>query len=115
MDRFQPQGLNFGPRGLFNFNPGTTQLNGGPGLGPYGSVVNSFAAFLIGATDQTGRTYMPITPTNRQTQFAAFFQDSYQVTRKLTLISACVMNTTLRLRRGTKAAHPTTTPPPTRC
>jgi hypothetical protein len=34
MDRFQPQGLNFGPRGLFNFNPGTTQLNGGPGLGP---------------------------------------------------------------------------------
>ena len=85
MDRFQPQGLNFGPRGLFNFNPGTTQLNGGPGLGPYGSVVNSFAAFLIGATDQTGRTYMPITPTNRQTQFAAFFQDSYQMTRKLTL------------------------------
>jgi len=85
MDRFQPQGLNFGPRGLFNFNPGTTQLNGGPGLGPYGSVVNSFAAFFIGATDQTGRTYMPITPTNRQTQFAAFFQDSYQMTRKLTL------------------------------
>jgi hypothetical protein len=85
MDRFQPQGLNFGPRGLFNFNPGTTQLNGGPGLGPYGSVVNSFAAFLIGATDQTGRTYMPITPTNRQTQFAAFLQDSYQLTRKLTL------------------------------
>jgi len=85
MDRFQPQGLNFGPRGLFNFNPGTTQLNGGPGLGPYGSVVNAFAAFLLGATDQTGRTYMPITPTNRQTQLAAFFQDTYQVTRKLTL------------------------------
>jgi hypothetical protein len=47
--------------------------------------VNAFAAFLIGATDQTGRTYMPITPTNRQTQFAAFGQDTYQVTRKLTL------------------------------
>ncbi|HXB73858.1 MAG TPA: TonB-dependent receptor [Candidatus Acidoferrales bacterium] len=85
MDRFQPQGLNFGPRGLFVFNPGTTQLNGGPGLGPYGSVVNSFTAFLIGATDQTGRTYMPITPTNRQTQFAAFGQDTYQITRQLTL------------------------------
>ena len=85
MDRFQPQGLNLGPRGLFNFNPGTTQLNGGPGLGPYGSVVNAFAAFLIGATDQTGRTYMPITPTNRQTQFAAFVQDTYQFSRKLTL------------------------------
>ena len=47
--------------------------------------MNAFAAFLIGATDQTGRTYMPITPTNRQTQFAAFFQDTYQITRKLTL------------------------------
>ena len=85
MDRFQPQGLNLGPRGLFVFNPGTTQLKGGPGLGPYGAVVNAFASYLIGAPDQTGRTYMPITPTNRQTQVAAFVQDTYQATRKLTM------------------------------
>ena len=85
MDRFQPQGQNLGPRGLFVFNPGPTQLRGGPALGPFGGVGNSFAAFLLGATDQTGRTYMPITPTNRQTQFAGFFQDTYQFTRKLTL------------------------------
>ena len=71
--------------GLFDFNPGTTQLNGGPRVGPVRLGSEFFAAFLIGATDQTGRTYMPITPTNRQTQFAAFFQDTYQVTRKLTL------------------------------
>jgi hypothetical protein len=85
MDRFQPQGLNLGPRGLFQFNPGTTQLNGGPGLGSYGSFVNAFASYLIGAPDETSRTYMPITPTNRQTQVAAFVQDTYQMTRKLTL------------------------------
>ncbi len=85
MDRFQPQGLNFGPRGLFTFNPGTTALKGGPALGPYGSFANSFAAFLIGAPDQTSRTYMPITPTNRQTQTFFFLQDTWQATKNLTL------------------------------
>lgn len=85
MDRFQPQGLNFGPRGMFNFNPGTTALRGGPGLGAFGQFGNSFASYLIGATDQTSRTYMPITPTNRQTQVFLFVHDTYQVTPKLTL------------------------------
>lgn len=85
MDRFQPQGLNFGPRGMFQFNPGTTALRGGPALGPFGSFGNAFGAFLIGAVDQTSRTYMPITPTNRQTQFFTFFHDTFQVSPKLTL------------------------------
>jgi hypothetical protein len=85
MDRFQPQGLNLGPRGRFDFNPGTTALRGGPALGPFGTFGNSFAAFLLGATDQTSRTYMPITPTNRQTQFFTFFHDTYQVSQRLTL------------------------------
>ena len=85
MDRFQPQGLNFGPRGMFNFNPGTTALRGGPGLGSFGQFGNSFASFLLGATDQTSRTYMPITPTNRQTQVFTFFHDSFQMSPKLTL------------------------------
>lgn len=85
MDRFQPQGFNLGPRGLFNFNPGTTALRGGPGLGAFGGVANAFAAFLIGAPDRTSRTFMPITPTNRQTQFFAFFHDTFQVSSRLTL------------------------------
>lgn len=84
-DRFQPQGLNFGPRGRFDFNTGTTALRGGPGLGPFGTIGNSFAAFLLGATDQTSRTFMPITPTNRQTQLFLFLQDSWVVNRKLSL------------------------------
>jgi hypothetical protein len=85
MDRFQPQGLNLGPRGLFNFNPGTTALRGGPGLGPFGTFGNAFAAFLIGAPDRISRTYMPITPTNRQTQVFLFFHDSFQLAPRLTL------------------------------
>lgn len=85
MDRFQPQGANLGPRGLFQFNPGTTQLNGGPGLGPYGSFVNAFASYMIGAPDETSRTFQTVTPTNRQTQIAGFIQDTYQLSPKLTL------------------------------
>jgi hypothetical protein len=88
-DRFQPQGLNFGARGAFWFNPGTTQLNLGSGgaspLGPYGSVVNAFASYDLGAPDQSGRTYMTITPTTRQTHYAGFGQDSWKVNAKLTL------------------------------
>ena len=85
IDRFQPQGLNLGPRGLFVFSPGTTALKGGPAIGPFGGPGNSFAAFLLGATDYIGRTYMTVTPTNRFTDFASFFQDTYQVSSRLTL------------------------------
>ncbi len=85
MDRRQPQGLNGGPRGGFYFQPGTTQLNGGPGLGTYGSLVNSYASFLLGTPQETSRTYMTQTPTNRQTQIGLFFQDTYHATPKLVL------------------------------
>ena len=56
-----------------------------PISGQFGQFANSWAAFLLGAPDQTSRTYMPITPTNRQTQFFAFFHDTFQVTSRLTL------------------------------
>lgn len=85
IDRFQPQGQNMGPRGLFQFNPGTTALPGGPSLGSYGTFGNSWAAFLLGATDQTSRTYMPLTPTNRTTHVFTFIHDTFQVTPRLTL------------------------------
>jgi hypothetical protein len=84
-DRAQPEGLDYGPRGKFVFNPGTTQLPNGPALGPYGSLANSFAAFMLGDPNQSGRTEMLLTPTNRQTYFAAFLEDSYRISRKLTL------------------------------
>ncbi len=85
MDRRQPQGLNGGPRGGFYFQPGTTQLNGGPALGQYGAFVNAFAAYLLGAPQELSRTFMTQTPTNRQTQIELFFQDTYHATPKLVL------------------------------
>ena len=84
-ERYQPEGADLGPRGLFYFEPGMTELNGGPGLGSYGSFVNSFASYLIGAPNQTSRTYMPIAPTNLQWQIAGFAQDTYQATSRLTV------------------------------
>jgi hypothetical protein len=84
-ERSQPEGDDLGPRGLFYFEPGTTELNGGPGLGQYGSFVNAFASYLIGAPNQTSRTYMPIAPTNLQWQVAGFAQDTYQATSRLTI------------------------------
>ncbi len=84
-DRAQPEGLDYGPRGKFVFNPGTTELLGGPALGSYGALGNSFAAFDLGDPNQSGRTYMVLTPTNRQTYLAPFIEDTYRITRRLTL------------------------------
>jgi hypothetical protein len=84
-DQDQPKGLTLGPRGLFYFYPGTTELNGGPALGTYGTFGNSFASFLLGDAEEEGRTWLVTTPTNRQTQFSGFVQDTYQVSHRLTL------------------------------
>ncbi|MDX2152444.1 MAG: carboxypeptidase regulatory-like domain-containing protein [Bryobacteraceae bacterium] len=83
-DRFQPQGLGFGPRGRFDYNPGTTAIPG-QALGPFGTLGNSFAAFLLGAPDLTYRTFQTVTPTNRVTQAFFFAHDTWQVSNKLTL------------------------------
>ncbi|MBC7926002.1 MAG: TonB-dependent receptor [Bryobacteraceae bacterium] len=83
-DRFQPQGLNYGPRGRFDYNPGTTSIPGAS-LGAFGSFANSYAAFLIGAPDATYRTFQTVTPSNRIKQYFFFFHDSWQVTSRLTL------------------------------
>ncbi|MCX6602563.1 MAG: carboxypeptidase-like regulatory domain-containing protein [Acidobacteria bacterium] len=83
-DRFQPQGLNFGPRGRFDYNPGTTAIPG-QALGAFGTLGNSFAAFLLGAPDLTYRTFQTVTPTNRLTQAFFFVHDSWQASKRLTL------------------------------
>jgi outer membrane receptor protein involved in Fe transport len=82
-DRFQPEGMDFGPRGKFVFTSATTSLNGAPGAAD--EFAASFAAMLLGAPDMTSRTYMTMTPTNRQWQVGAFVQDSWQVSSKLSL------------------------------
>ena len=83
-DRLQPQGLNFGPRGRFDYNPGTSAIPG-QALGPFGTLGNSFASFLLGAPDLTYRTFQTVSPTNRLTQAFFFFHDSWQLTSRLTL------------------------------
>jgi hypothetical protein len=75
----------FSERGRFDFNPSVTALPGGPALGSFGAFGNSFASFLLGAADLTGRSYVSTTPTDRITPFFSFFQDTWQVTSKLTL------------------------------
>ena len=85
LDRLQATGLSLGPRGLFAFNPGTTALKGGPAIGSFGTLGNSFAAFLLGATDEVGRTYLTVTPTNRQWNLFGYVNDTWQVTPRLTL------------------------------
>ena len=104
-EQIQAQGNNMGPRGLFVFNPGTAQLKGGPGLGSFGSLANSFASFLLGAADQVGRTFMITSPTNRQTEVAGFVQDTYQMSRRLTL-NICLLYTSPSPRDGLLSRMP---------
>ncbi len=85
LDRNQATGLSLGPRGLFDFNTGTTALKGGPSLGPYGTLGNSFASFLLGTPDILGRTYLTVTPTNRQWEEFDYVNDTWQVNSRLTL------------------------------
>jgi outer membrane receptor protein involved in Fe transport len=84
LDRLQATGLNLGPRGSFDFSSGGTSLKGGPSIGPYGTLGNSFAAFLLGATDETSRTYLLQTPTNRQWDLFGYVNDTWQVSSRLT-------------------------------
>ena len=84
MDRLQIQGTSsFGPRGRFNFRPGVTLLRGG-GASQF-TFANSFASFLLGLPDQTGRAIFTTTPTNRSTHLFFFGQDTWQVSPRLTL------------------------------
>jgi len=89
-DRFQVQGSGgFGGRGTFVFSPTITEnylgAAGGSPLGPYGTTVNPFAAFLLGLPSETDRAQILLSPTMRQSHVDGFIQDSYKVTRKLTL------------------------------
>ena len=48
-------------------------------------IANSVASYMFGTPDQTGRTYLTVWPTVRQSRVAGFVQDSYKVTANLTL------------------------------
>jgi outer membrane receptor protein involved in Fe transport len=79
----------FNPRGVFRYSDVVTSCNSkGVGTCSAGSpsgVVESFAAFLLDMPYQIGRDLAVAFPTYRQTQLFLFVQDTWQVSRKLTL------------------------------
>jgi len=75
------QTATFSPRGRFTFTPGPTALNGGGANGQF----NAFAAFLLDQPNGVGRDLAVIFPSNRDSVYNAYFQDKWQITRKLTM------------------------------
>jgi hypothetical protein len=83
LNQTQPEffGAFFGAAGGFSFAPGQTSLRNGPATSEY----NSFASFLLGATNTLGRIYqVPDMFTTRTGLYSAYVRDQWQVSRKLT-------------------------------
>jgi hypothetical protein len=81
INHFQPQ-TSFGPRGGFSFTGGLTALNGGasPNLN------NAWADFLLGTPQSMGISTEFINPaTVRESSYAFYARDQWQVNRKLTV------------------------------
>jgi hypothetical protein len=71
----------FSPRGRFTFTPGPTSSTTDSSNG----FANAFASFLLDEPNSVGRDLAIIFPTRRNTIFNLYFQDKWQVTKKLTL------------------------------
>jgi hypothetical protein len=70
------------PRGIFTFSDSVTALKGGPTTNDQ---VNGFAGLLLDMPNFAGRDVPVNSKTFRGTEFFTYFQDTWQVTRKLTL------------------------------
>ena len=80
INHFQPQ-TSFGPRGGFTFSGGITALNGGAAPTLY----NEWADFLLGLPQSMGISTEYINPaTVRDSSYAFYARDQWQVSRKLT-------------------------------
>ncbi len=81
INHFQPQ-TSFGPRGGFTFTGGLTALNGGPAP----SLYNAWGDFLLGDAQTLGTSTEYINPaTVRESMYAFYARDQWQVSRKFTL------------------------------
>jgi len=76
------QGQTYGPRGVFTYADGQTGLNAPGAITSYG---NDFASFLLDLPNQVGRDVNVGDASWRQTLYFAFFQDTWQATKELTL------------------------------
>ena len=70
------------PRGIFNFSDSVTGLKGGPKTSDQ---VNGFADFLLDMPNSVGRDVPINSKTFRGTEFFTYVQDTWQISRKLTL------------------------------
>ena len=93
MNHWQPE-LGEGPRGAFDFAPGTTALNpdaldatvGFKGGTPsFENDWNGVAAFMLGVSDYTGKSSQYIKMTSLENTWAFYVRDRWRVTPKLTL------------------------------
>jgi hypothetical protein len=78
MNHWQPE-LFGGPRGVINFSGGVTTNAGNA------NNFNNYAAFLLGLTNSMQKSVQNILNTTREWQFGMYFQDRWQLNRKLTL------------------------------
>jgi hypothetical protein len=84
MNHLQPEatGASYGAQGGFAFGGGPTALAGGTASNQF----NSYATFLLGLPTNVGKiTQVPDEYNTRQTNFALYFRDRWNVNRKLTL------------------------------
>jgi hypothetical protein len=84
LNQTQPEffGAFFGASGGFSFAPGETSLRGGPATSEY----NSFASFLLGATDTLGKIQLIPDSFSLKTRLYSFYaRDQWQASRKLTI------------------------------
>ncbi len=93
MNHWQPE-LGEGPRGAFDFAPGTTALNPDAldasvgfqnGTPSFENDWNGMAAFLLGASDYTGKSSQYIKMFSLENTWALYVRDRWRVTPKLTL------------------------------
>jgi hypothetical protein len=80
LNHWQPE-VGFGPRGYLGFGGGETALKGGPAANQF----NSYAAFLLGLSDDSEKSLQNILMTGREWQFGWYARDRWQVTRNLTV------------------------------
>ncbi|GGA58228.1 hypothetical protein GCM10011507_07000 [Edaphobacter acidisoli] len=80
INHFQPQNT-YGPRGGFNFSGGLTSLPGGAAANGY----NAWADFLLGLPNLVQKDTQYLNPaTIRESVWAFYAQDQWQITDKLT-------------------------------
>ena len=93
MNHWQPE-LGEGPRGAFSFSSGLTALNPEALEGSVGfqdgtpsfeETWNGMAAFLLGATSNTGKSSQYIKMNSMENVYALYIRDRWRATQKLTL------------------------------